>query len=164
MTADKWLLYFNGSLYGAEHVTRRCCCLCPGTVRGVWLPVWKGQRRTALRWPAGGHNTFGTLPTLCSAVGLSEKWGLGSATTPLPWVLPGLCEDQEALPWQEPEFLHLEKVQNYSGIDESIWGTVLLLPLVCSLPIFYYFFLNVIENSVLSFPSFSSKLCSCRIR
>lgn len=92
MTADKWLLYFNGSLYGAEHVTRRCCCLCPGTVRGVWLPVWKGQRQTALRWPAGGHNTFGTLPTLCSAVALSEKWGLGSATTPLPWVLPGLCE------------------------------------------------------------------------
>lgn len=32
---------------------------------------------------------------------------------------------QEALPWQELEFLHLGKVRNYSGVDESVWGTVL---------------------------------------
>ena len=127
MTADKWMLYFNVSLYGVQHVIHGCWCFCLSMYMGVWLHVYEGQRQTHSSVPEqkAGTKHLGFCALCVQWFGYWRNEGQAVPPHLHPECFWNCARHQEALPQQELEFLHVEKVWNCSGIDESVWGTVL---------------------------------------
>lgn len=86
--------------------------------------------------------------TLCPVVWLLEKWRSGSPTTPPPWVLLELCKASggpaSAGSWISTCRKGMELFWDRWECLRDSSAQCFVLPLVWSMPIFYYFIYNVI--------------------